>query len=92
MRAPEGSVISDDFEEDLSRLGRSYPKIYVRMERLMLECIHNPRGGIGKPEPLVGYAKAEVWSRRIVGKHRLVYEINNDSVVFLACYGHYGDH
>jgi Txe/YoeB family toxin of Txe-Axe toxin-antitoxin module len=33
-----------------------------------------------------------VWSRHIVGKHRLVYELKGDTTVLLSCYGHYKDH
>ncbi|MDR1401595.1 MAG: type II toxin-antitoxin system YoeB family toxin [Puniceicoccales bacterium] len=32
-----------------------------------------------------------MWSRHITEKHRLIYEIREDSVVFIACHGHYDD-
>jgi hypothetical protein len=52
----------------------------------------HPRTGLGHPKPLAGYGSREVWSRHIRGKHRLVYEIKSDCIVFIACYGHYQDH
>jgi Txe/YoeB family toxin of Txe-Axe toxin-antitoxin module len=33
-----------------------------------------------------------VWSRHITEEHRLIYEIRQDSVVFIACHGHCDDH
>jgi Txe/YoeB family toxin of Txe-Axe toxin-antitoxin module len=33
-----------------------------------------------------------VWSRRVVEKHRLVYEIMPGKIILLSCHGHYKDH
>ncbi len=48
----------------------------------------NPFEGIGKPEPLKENLSG-FWSRRIDGEHRIVYAVENDVVVIIACRGHY---
>ena len=52
-----------------------------------------PTSGTGNPEPLKHYGEADVWSRRITPKHRLVYQILEEikQVYILAAYGHYKD-
>ncbi|MDR2340810.1 MAG: type II toxin-antitoxin system YoeB family toxin [Puniceicoccales bacterium] len=47
---------------------------------------------MGYPEQLKGYRPQIVWSRRIIGKHRLVYAVRGDFIIFLSCYGYYKDH
>ncbi len=42
--------------------------------------------GLGKPEALK-YLNA--WSRRITQEHRLVYRVEADRLLILACRGHY---
>ncbi|MBQ4143735.1 MAG: Txe/YoeB family addiction module toxin [Thermoguttaceae bacterium] len=42
--------------------------------------------GLGKPEALK-YLNA--WSRRITQEHRLVYRVEEDRLLILACRGHY---
>jgi toxin YoeB len=41
-----------------------------------------------KPKHLGG----EVWSRRITEKDRLVYDIQHDAIIIIACRFHYDDH
>lgn len=67
-------------------------KLVVKINLLISELSEHPRNGTGKPEQLKGYSK-ELWSRRIDGKHRLVYQIIEEELVVLAlaAYGHYGD-
>ena len=48
----------------------------------------NPFTGAGKAEPLRGQLGGK-WSRRIDQEHRLVYEVGNDRVYFLAARYHY---
>lgn len=48
----------------------------------------NSYEGLGKPEPLKGnYSK--YWSRRIDEKNRIVYKVNDDNILIVACKGHY---
>jgi len=59
-----------------------------RINRLIRDCLRSPFEGIGKPEPLrenlTGF-----WSRRIDGEHRLVYAVDGDDLVIVACRYHY---
>jgi toxin YoeB len=55
---------------------------------LIKDIWRNPFEGIGKPEPLKENLSG-FWSRRIDGEHRIVYAVENDVVVIIACRGHY---
>ncbi|MCL1490161.1 MAG: Txe/YoeB family addiction module toxin [Pseudanabaena sp. Salubria-1] len=52
------------------------------------DIFRNPFDGIGKPEPLK-YELKGCWTRRISDGHRLVYKINDDSVIIVSCKFHY---
>jgi toxin YoeB len=52
--------------------------------------IKSPFEGIGKPGPL-RFELAGCWSRRIDQEHRLVYKIERDCLIILACRYHYGE-
>ncbi len=63
-------------------------KTLKRINPLIKDALRNPKEGIGKPEelrePLSGF-----WSRRIDDVHRLVYAIEKDQLVIIACRYHY---
>lgn len=59
-----------------------------RLNRLLDDVLRDPTAGIGKPEPL-RHALAGTWSRRITDEHRLVYLVDDQDVVVLACRYHY---
>jgi len=59
-----------------------------RINQLIQACLRDPFDGIGKPEPLRENL-AGCWSRRIDAEHRLVYRLDADLVVILACKYHY---
>ena len=63
-------------------------KLLKRINLLIKESLRSPVEGIGKPErlrrDLVG-----CWSRRINDEHRLVYRIEGNDLVVLACRYHY---
>ena len=46
--------------------------------------------GIGKPEKLTNNLNG-LYSRRINGKDRLVYKLENDFIIILQCKGHHND-
>jgi toxin YoeB len=50
--------------------------------------VANPFKGLGWPEPLK-YTTTGIWSRRIIGKHRLTYIVQQDVIHLLSCRGHY---
>jgi toxin YoeB len=63
-------------------------KLLKRINLLIKDVMRSPFDGIGKPEPL----KADLsgyWSRRINDEHRLVYAINDNDLVIIACRYHY---
>ena len=49
--------------------------------------LRDPLAGIGKPEPLRENL-AGCWSRRIDEEHRLVYQLDGELLVILACRYH----
>lgn len=63
-------------------------QIYQRIVKLIKDIQINPFGGIGKPEPLK-YDKQGYWSRRINKEHRLVYKIQDNSIIITSCKFHY---
>ena len=65
-------------------------KTLKRINVLVKDIQRNGNTGIGKPEPLVD-DKNGWWSRRIDEKNRLVYKINEDSIIIAYCNGHYDD-
>jgi len=58
-----------------------------RIKQLIQACLRDPFAGIGKPEPLRENL-AGCWSRRLDEEHRLVYRLDGDLLVILACRVH----
>ena len=65
-------------------------KILKRINQLLKDISRSPFEGIGKPEPLKENLTG-FWSRRINEEHRLVYAVEEDTVLIFSCRGHYGD-
>lgn len=63
-------------------------KTLKRINQLIKDICRNPFDGIGKPEALKGNLSG-FWSRRIDGEHRIVYAVETDSIIIIACRGHY---
>ncbi|MGF7078766.1 Txe/YoeB family addiction module toxin [Mucilaginibacter sp. UYCu711] len=59
-----------------------------KINALIKEIERTPFEGSGKPEPL-RHNFAGYWSRRINLEHRIVYKIDNDTVVIFQCRYHY---
>lgn len=59
-----------------------------RINKLIKVIGRTPFEGIGKPEALKHDLKG-FWSRRIDGEHRLVYTIQDNTIVIVACRYHY---
>ena len=64
-------------------------KILKKINKLLKEIQRTPFTGEGKPESLKWSPNS--WSRRINGKGRLVYEVENDNINVIQCKGHYKD-
>ena len=65
-------------------------KILKRINDLLKDTERDPFHGIGKPEPL-RHDLSGLWSRRIDGKHRLVYRVRDGKLEIVSCRDHYKD-
>ncbi|MCB2263492.1 MAG: Txe/YoeB family addiction module toxin [Candidatus Thiosymbion ectosymbiont of Robbea hypermnestra] len=74
--------------EDFTDWAVKNKKIHKRIVALISDVARQPFEGIGKPEPLKHELRG-CWSRRIDDEHRLVYKVEGDAVVILACRYHY---
>ena len=75
--------------EDFADWATRDKKIHRRIVTLVTDVLRQPYQGLGKPEPLKHELQG-YWSRRITDEHRLVYTVEGDSVVIIACRYHYG--
>ena len=81
-------VFADAAWEDYLHWQRQDPKMVERINRLIQEVQRDPFSGMGKPEPLK-HALAGFWSRRITDEHRLVYRVEDDSLLIAQLRFHY---
>lgn len=63
-------------------------KTLKRINKLITDTQRSPFSGLGKPEPLKENL-AGFWSRRIDHANRLVYAVEGDALVVIACRFHY---
>ena len=63
-------------------------KILKRINKLIKDIKRNPFEGIGDPETLK-YNWSGFWLRRITKEHRLVYAVEQDSLLIAQCRFHY---
>ncbi|MEY4926522.1 MAG: hypothetical protein RI894_958 [Bacteroidota bacterium] len=82
------TVFLSTFTRQLKEFVRDDRRIALKIFELIADIEREPTSGIGKPEPLK-YGLSGYWSRRISGEHRLVYRIDEDSILFVSCQGHY---
>lgn len=74
--------------EDLEFWVSSDRKVALRVLRLIEDARRHPFEGIGTPEPLK-HIGADVWTRRITRKDRLVYRVTDESIDVLQARYHY---
>ncbi|MFT5465828.1 MAG: toxin YoeB [Verrucomicrobiales bacterium] len=77
--------------DDIREWTAKEPRKLKRVWDLIEATLRNPFQGPGKPEPLKGDLSG-CWSRRIDQKNRLVYQVDDDTLIIIQCKGHYGDH
>lgn len=65
-------------------------KTLRKINTLLKNIERNGNEGIGKPEPLTGDLSG-FWSRRINLKDRLIYALEMDQIIIIACRYHYDD-
>ena len=63
-------------------------KVSKRINILIRDIQRMPYEGIGKPEPL-RHALSGYWSRRINDEHRMVYKVEDNSVMIAQLRYHY---
>ena len=63
-------------------------KLLKRINTLIKDIVRNPFDGIGDTEPLK-HNWSGYWSRRISREHRLVYKIEDSTVIIAQCRYHY---
>lgn len=65
-------------------------KTLRKINTLLKDIERNGNEGIGKPEPLTGDLSV-FWSRRINQTDRLIYALEMDQIIIIACRYHYDD-
>lgn len=84
-------VVEETARKELLSYKRNGDKTCVkRIEQIISDLAVDPYNGIGKPEALK-YQMSGYWSRRINQKNRLVYRVEEHTVVIVSAYGHYKD-
>ncbi|MBD2230535.1 Txe/YoeB family addiction module toxin [Phormidium tenue] len=74
--------------EDYLYWQKSDRKILNRINTLIKDIQRQPFEGIGKPEPLK-HGLSGYWSRRITDEHRMVYKVEDDSILIAQLRYHY---
>ena len=65
-------------------------KSLKKINDLLKDIARNYYSGLGKPEPL-RYNNENLWSRRIDDKNRIIYSIQEDTIIIIKCKWHYYD-
>ncbi len=81
-------LFSEHAWEDYLYWQRHDRKTVKRINELIRAIQRDPFEGIGKPEPL-RYGLSGYWSRRISTEHRIVYKIEEDTVLIAQLRYHY---
>jgi toxin YoeB len=81
-------VFADQAWEDYLYWQTQDRNIIKRINALVKDTERSPYEGIGKPEPLK-HSLAGYWSRRINDEHRMVYKVENDSLLLAQLRFHY---
>ena len=81
-------VFAEKAWEDYLFWQKNDKKILKRINTLIKEIAREPFEGIGKPEPL-NHALSGYWSRRINDEHRIVYKVQDGSLLIAQLRYHY---
>jgi toxin YoeB len=86
---PEVTLIfAEQAWEDYLYWQKTDRKVVAKINHLIREIQREPFSGIGKPEPLK-HTLAGYWSRRINDEHRIVYKLQDNSVLIAQLRYHY---
>lgn len=81
-------IFSENAWQDYLYWQKTDKKRLKRINTLLQDIQRNKYEGIGKPEPLK-YNLSGYWSRRINNEHRIVYKIENNSILIAQLRYHY---
>ena len=81
-------IFAEKAWEDYLYWQKTDKQILKRINTLIKEIKREPFEGIGKPEPLK-HALSGYWSRRFNDEHRIVYKIQEDSLLIAQLRYHY---
>ena len=81
-------IFAEKAWEDYLYWQKTDKKMLNRINILIKDIRRDPFDGIGKPEPLK-HALSGYWSRRINDEHRIVYKMQQDSLLVAQLRYHY---
>jgi toxin YoeB len=81
-------IFSENAWEDYLYWQKTDKKILKRINKLIKDIQRSKYEGIGKPEPLK-HNLSGFWSRRINTEHRIVYNIENNTILIAQLKYHY---
>ena len=81
-------IFSSNSWEDYLYWQHTDKKILRRINDLIKDIQRNKYQGVGKPEPLK-HNLSGYWSRRITSEHRIVYKIEDDTILIAQLRYHY---
>jgi toxin YoeB len=81
-------LFSERAWEDYLYWQQTDKKMLNRVNNLLKDIKRNPYNGIGKPEPLK-HGLSGYWSRRIDDEHRILYKIDDDTLLLAQIRYHY---
>jgi len=80
---------TDKAKEDIEDYKKAGNKAILNKLLILLEDItEHPYTGKGKPKAL-RYSLSGTWSRRITQEHRIIYEVEGDTIFIHSVKGHY---
>jgi len=83
-------LFADKAKNDIAFFKKNDQKGFKKIQKLLLELTEHPTTGTGKPEKLK-HELVGKWSRRIDKKNRLIYKVDDHTVVVevISAKGHY---
>ena len=81
-------IFSEHAWDDYIYWQRVDKKLLKRVNSIIQDIQRSPFEGIGKPEPLK-HALSGYWSRWIHDEHRIVYKVEDDSLLIAQLRHHY---
>ena len=81
-------LFSENAWEDYLFWQKTDKKTLKRINKLIRDIQRNKHEGLGKPEALK-HNLSGFWSRRITNEHRIVYKIENNSILIAQLRYHY---